>query len=1142
MTVLRGLRLALLLSLFCLPGHKVVAAAPAYPGSTIESAAEFFAAARAGLQPEDSITGWAYSDSPDEVFALDGPFRLRLLEREVHAIRPVTLHGLRDGEAIAIAPENGRWRLGANPDWAPELLAQLKSARELVSTDFAQSDAVALALVETLVSQADVEGAAWVWYSLAGEHSKSADWANAESAYLKAIELLSAAPDSESRFAAQKGMLLYYLAGVQSRQNRFADAISTNERAIAAESILGAKRLAIAANKVAIAQIVRRQSDFPKAQALFDEALELQQSLAPDGLVVATTLVNAARVQVQTGEMEAAAALYERAYSIAMQKDPNGVAAAGHLNGLGIVSYLTGNMALAEEQWTRSLQMKQRMEPGSANVATALHNVGLVNRARGDLREAENYYRQALEIAQKTEPNSLGTARTLNNLGTLALEQGDVRNAEYYHQQAFELRESVVPDSEDLAVSLINLGNVARESGQLEKAIRLHQQALDIQLRIAPESTEHARILANLGSMARKQGLLSQSLDYLEDALRIETAIAPKSTIVAGIRTLFGEALIEDSQYEAAERVFSEAHQILQDIAPRTFRAARVWHGLARVSVHAGQTELAIERFDKALLALESQQLKLGGSEESRVRAKSRYDKIYQDYIEFLLTLGNEETAFEILEQSRARELSNMLAERDLVFAEDIPEELELQRRTLAHRYESKQAQLYSARDDDKKKSLRTELLEIQREQDAVRRAIRDTAPGLAELQYPTRRSIEEYRNAASTGTAIISFSTTEAGTTAFLIDANGKLSVTKLQATEDELADDVKRFRFLMDAGRWDEQPSEILLGLGQTLYQKLFGPLEARLQDADVLLIVPDGPLNVLPFAALRRTSGDNTHYLAEWKPSLIVNSLSIYSQLDQQASNSSRPKTSNLIAFGNPDYREGLDVGVGGIRRDGYNPAELEALPWTATEVRNIAAAYPGANTVYVGDEATEERAKAVPKDTQYLHFATHATLNEWHPLDTAIVLSVPPETESTRDNGYLHVWEIYENLRLDAELVTLSACETALGSDIPGEGLIGLTRAFHYAGASTVLASLWRVDDRSTSDLMTHFYSQATGAGSLALALQAAQLKMIRGEPPTPPSVLQRFRRWTGLEDDPVVARHHPYHWAGFALNGRADSKR
>ncbi|MEM7276668.1 MAG: CHAT domain-containing protein [Pseudomonadota bacterium] len=88
----------------------------------------------------------------------------------------------------------------------------------------------------------------------------------------------------------------------------------------------------------------------------------------------------------------------------------------------------------------------------------------------------------------------------------------------------------------------------------------------------------------------------------------------------------------------------------------------------------------------------------------------------------------------------------------------------------------------------------------------------------------------------------------------------------------------------------------------------------------------------------------------------------------------------------------------------------------------------------------------------------------------------------------------------------------------------------------------MASLWRVDDRSTSDLMTHFYSQSTGAESLALALQAAQLKMIRGESPTPPSVLQRFRRWTGLEDDPAVARHHPYHWAGFALNGRADSKR
>ncbi len=1129
---------AAVLCLFFFSATRGGEAAEPYVGSIVDSVAPYFAAERGGLQVGDRITGWANNESPDVVMPLQGAFALRLLEREVHPIQAVTLHGWRGDTHIALTPGHGRWRLGSRPAWPASIAERYTDVFETVDVDPEAAKAAAVAFVDSLLASGDIEGAAWVWFRFAGAIASNGQWPKAEESFRDALMLLSKNTSDEAAFAEQRGLLQYFLASAQVRQNLFSEAVNSHEQAMAIESAVSSERLAVAANKVGLGQIAKRRSDLPKAQVLFEEALWLQRRLAPESLVVATTLQNLARVQLERSELDAAKANYRRAYQIADQRDPGGVAAAGFLNGLGIVNYLQGNMAAAEDHWTRALEMKQRMEPGSKNVAAVMHNVGLVNRERGDLREAEKYYRQALAIAEKVEPGSLSTARTMNNLGTLALEQGDVRNAEYFHQRAYALRKEVIPDSTELAVSLVNLGNVAREREKFDEAISFHEQALAIQQRVAPQTAEHARILANLGATAKRQGHSQLAQRYFEDALNILELIAPNGADVADILTLLGEVLLQDSEFERALTSFSRARDILVKIAPETFRSARVWHGLAAVDQQFGRTADARSHFDKALLALETQQLKLGGSEESRARVKVRYTKIYKDYMQLLLDNNEREVAFEILERSRARELSNMLAERDLVFAEDIPADLELKRRTLARRYENKQSALYGAIEAAQQDELRGELLAIRREQDAVQRAIRDTAPGLAELQYPRKRSFEDYRGAMPEGTAIVSFSVGESHSDVFVIDVHGQLSVTRLDVAAVNLASEVTRFRFLMDAGRWDDEPSQALLEHAESLYQQLLKPLEASIQSAELLLIVPDGSLNVLPFAALRRGVKNESQYVAEWKPSLIVNSLSIYAQLENQLAVSSAVGDRNLVAFGNPEYPT-IDDDTSVVRlRDGYDVTDLKALPWTATEVQNIAAAYPNNHVVYTGADATEERAKAVPKGTDILHFATHATLNERHPMDAALVLSVPQVSDASRDNGFLHVWEIYEELRLDAELVTLSGCETALGGDYPGEGLIGLTRAFHYAGASAVLASLWSVDDRSTSDLMTHFYLAVGQENSLALALQAAQVAMIHDKDPVAPTFVERIKRLTG-NDDERASRQHPYHWAGFVLNGRGE---
>jgi CHAT domain-containing protein len=175
--------------------------------------------------------------------------------------------------------------------------------------------------------------------------------------------------------------------------------------------------------------------------------------------------------------------------------------------------------------------------------------------------------------------------------------------------------------------------------------------------------------------------------------------------------------------------------------------------------------------------------------------------------------------------------------------------------------------------------------------------------------------------------------------------------------------------------------------------------------------------------------------------------------------------------------------------------------------------------------LGDQATEEHAKAIGKGVRYLHFASHGLLDERFPLNSALALTIPERPAAGQANGLLQAWEIFEQMRIDADLVTLSACETALGKEMGGEGLVGLTRAFQYAGARSVLASIWSVGDDSTAELMTRFYGHLKAGKAKDEALRAAQIELIRQR-----RLLKDTAHGTAL------AVSHPFHWAAFQLVG------
>jgi len=384
----------------------------------------------------------------------------------------------------------------------------------------------------------------------------------------------------------------------------------------------------------------------------------------------------------------------------------------------------------------------------------------------------------------------------------------------------------------------------------------------------------------------------------------------------------------------------------------------------------------------------------------------------------------------------------------------------------------------------------------------------------------------------------MLSYSVGKEQTHLFIVTPGRELQVETLELGRQALEKDIDRFRQLIDQTRAGSTlGAQGLDWFSRRLYNLLIEPAEKWIAAGERIVLVPDGPLHLLPFAALTRKGGQ---HLVEWKPLSTVLSGTVFAELKKQrrdardAVTAAEPSARQWVAFGDPWFpprlAEGLSEDIGEARlRSASTRAQLQwkRLPQSRREVEEIAALFPAdRRQTYLDREASEERAKAVGKDTRIVHFATHAYVDDRSPFDSGLVLSIPEELAEGRDNGLLQVWEIFESVRLDADLVVLSACETGIGEIRGGEGIIGLTRAFQYAGARSVLASLWRVEDEATAELMERFYRHLRSGKAKDEALRAAQLELIR----SPLQVPDGRGGWT--ERNAAA----PYFWAALQLVG------
>jgi CHAT domain-containing protein/tetratricopeptide (TPR) repeat protein len=794
------------------------------------------------------------------------------------------------------------------------------------------------------------------------------------------------------------------------------------------------------------------------------------------------------------------------------------------LNVLGLVAQARGETDEALRLFGRALDLARRTGSGSLEVSV-LRNIASVHRSRGDLEQALSGYAAALASGR----GGVGTrARTLHDMASLYFELGDLEKAEDAYRQAVEL---LPPDDADAVNPRINLGAVLEALGQRQEALARYQSALAL---AGGSRRLEALALHSLGRAQRGLGRPAEAVPLLERALALRRDLHASLDTARSLAEL-GSALRDLGRREDAAARSAEALSLARAEEDPALSAACLL-GLARLDRDAGRLQEARARMVEAIGLAESARLRVtdDGLRASFFATKRSQYEIYIDLLAQLDRLhpgqGYAAEALAASERSRARGLLDLLAEGKIDVERGVDPDLKRRETELSHDLAWTEGRLAQARAaerpvDAEIERLHRRLLEVERQQELLAGEVRRRNPRYAQVRYPKPRDAASIRALLDDRTALLEYALGEQASYLFAVTREG-IAIHPLPPA-GELRRRVDELR------RCLERPDRALVGryveLASGLYETLLGPAAGVLAAKRELLIAPDGPLYLLPFEALlaggparsRGRSLPELPYLLRDHAVSYAPSASALAELHElretRQEEPSAPAPLAFVAFADPDYGAGRQAAAPAeaptrATETAVDPRSLPPLPGTAREVSGIAGLFPpGEVALYLHAAASKSNVKdnRLLETARRVHFATHGLLYEDSPQLSGLALAPGAEPG---DDGMLRVDEIF-NLKLAAQLVVLSACETALGKQVGGEGLVGMTQAFFYAGTPSLVVSLWRVSEDSTPGLMIGFYRRLEAGEDKAESLRGAKLALLAG-----------------------VRYAHPFYWAPFVLTG------
>ncbi len=858
-----------------------------------------------------------------------------------------------------------------------------------------------------------------------------------------------------------------------------------------------------ALNRMKEGEVYTYTNNQEKAFEVFRAIVEMCDSKGLDDRIRFDAINGMGAVKFKSGDMNEAEKYFLEAVSFWEKYYPNTILHGKLLSNLGAVSFMRSNMKGAEDYLEKANEVLRKVPYKNTMICVVNSNLAAMKGQKGDLESAEKYVREAIDVYLDIDPESDYLTGAYVNMSSIKHRQFDSESAEIYNNKALKLVRKKAPGSSVEAEILNNMGLFAQAEGDYEKAYRISAESLKIIENTNPSPTYIIIANNNLAVSAWELKKYELALGHLETALN---AVSEKLLGGAEEATVYyniGRVKIDTGDFEPAEKALERALEIQNMILPDSDRMAGTYFHLGRVNEMRGDDVTALDYYTKAVETMESYEARI--SDKQAIEGLShKYADYYKKLIELQLKMKMPDDAFNTLESYRARGLLNMLAEREIDFSRDVPEELLTERKNINNAYDGIQARMASAdlvSDAEELVKLRDEFLLLRDRKEEISDRIKKSSPRYGALQYPDPVGFEEAARLFSERDCFLSFCCLDDTTLAFLLK-KGKLSILDLGIAKTDLNRLVRRYRNELEQPFMDDYRET-----SARLYSALIKPVRKYLKKQDTLVICPDGPLNLLPFETLISSGGK---YLIEETSVSYLISATVYSEGDMEIAKRER----KLAAFGDPIYpsTESGDsekrYSASGLRLDDLGP-----LPGTAVEVDSISRLFPGESKIFKREKASEQNALGLDENYSYIHFACHGILDEHYPLNSGLVFSLP-DGENDGRNGVLQAWEIYESLRINAEMVTLSACGTGLGKEMGGEGIVGLARAFIYAGAESVVSSLWSVEDNSTADLMTAFYRFLTDGEPRSSSLRNAKMKMIK----------------SGNEYS------HPFYWGAFRLYG------
>ena len=714
-------------------------------------------------------------------------------------------------------------------------------------------------------------------------------------------------------------------------------------------------------------------------------------------------------------------------------------------------------------EWDRLLALAndrlRAAAPGDPMLADYFLTRGEAYSELHDARAARAALDQALPLAEAAHQTLL-LAKIHRHRGLVIWRfDRDLAAAEHEYDIAFDYARRAGDPTETINVLIVAANPYRNESTlDLARALRLYRQALDV-VRREQLGGSLPILLKNIGDVYRQQGDFDRAEQALAEGLpRADAAGATEQRWA--IRLDLGMVARARGNAAGAERFYREALDILD----------------------VKESSVLLEDLRAGSLA-----------------GALLFADPYDEYIDFLVEQGRPEDAFVVAERQRARVFLETLIGARASLVQALPPGYADQERRFLDRITAAQAELRAGAVLDAR---RAELVaDVSRNEAALedwRLRLAAERPALAHARYPRVATVASLQHdVIGADEALVSFSLGTRRSIAWVI-TRGHLTTLVLppRRTLEPLVR--AALASLRDPGGDETRPLTVLSAA-------LGADALARAVSGSRVVIVPHGVLNDLPFEALTDAAG---RPLLERFSVAYAPSASVLAYLrGEPVVATARPL---VVTVANPIVQP--------ARASETRPADLEHLdllapvPSTAVEAHAIARLFGGDAAVLEGARATRaELARSGAAHARILHFATHGLIDDERPERSGLVLTADPP----RDDGLLQMRQIY-GLHLDAQLVTLSACDTALGQNVTGEGMIGLTRAFFYAGARSVLASLWDVDDSATSRLMEAFYARLRAGAPIDQALRDAKLSMLHA----------------GGRD----AR--PFYWASFVVSGQA----